>query len=43
MSFLGFEMDFLGGFQYQFGLEPEFSKAGFENLLLLLNFKKLKQ
>jgi hypothetical protein len=40
MSFFRFEIDFFLGFQYQFGLEPEFWKAGFENLLLLLSIKK---
>ena len=29
MAFFGFEMDFFSGFQYQFGLEHEFWKAGF--------------
>ena len=41
MAFLGLKWIFLG-LKYQFGLEPEFWKAGFEDLLLLLSIKSNK-
>ena len=34
------KMAFFGFVKYQFGLDPEFWKAGVENLLLLLSIKK---